>query len=48
MEQTRSHTRATLFLLTLNSRMKMKKSVCIPCITHVTGITDIAPFIASS
>lgn len=48
MEKKSSHTRATLFLLNLNSRMKMKKSVCSPCITHVTGITDIAPFIASS
>ena len=41
----------TLFLLNLNSRMKMKKTVCIRCITHITditGITGIAPFIASS
>lgn len=42
MEKKSSHTRATLFLLNLNSRMKMKKSVCIPCITHITGITSIA------
>ena len=51
MEKKSSHTRATLFLLNLNSRMKMKKAVCIRCITHITditGITGIAPFIASS
>ena len=44
-KKTGTATKRPLLLFNLNcSRMKMKKSVCTPYITHITGITYITVY----